>query len=122
MIKLKQHLLILFIAAAALYTLSLAWPRLRASLLYLPVDTAISNYWDKRETPGSQLRGLQQRAEKSIAIYPHHHYWDGLSFLYYLEGADEDRPLYERRQAFENAINAATASLGRAPSQPRAWL
>jgi hypothetical protein len=114
-------LLILLIAAAALYTLSLAWPRLQASLLYLPVDTAISNYWDKRETPGSQLQGLQQRAEDSIAIYPHHRYWDGLSFLYYLEGGDSSNSLNERRQAFESSIEAATVSLGRAPSQPRAW-
>ena len=121
LIKLKHYLLTLLVAAAALYTLFLAWPRLHASLLYLPVDTAISNYWDKRETPGSQLQGLQQRAENSIAIYSHHRYWDGLSFLYFLQGADEDRPLYERRQAFEHAIDAAAISLGRAPSQPRAW-
>jgi len=121
LIKLKQHLLTLLIAAAAIFTLSLAWPRLQASLLYLPVDTAISNYWDKRETPSSQLQGLQQRAEESIAIYPHDRYWDGLSFLYYLEGGDSSNSLHERRQAFENPIEAATVSLERAPSQPRAW-
>jgi hypothetical protein len=114
--------LTLFIAVAALYTLSLAWPRLHASLLYLPVDTAISNYWEKGETPTTQLRALQQRAEQSIEIHPHHRYWNGLSFLHYLEGADENNSLYERRQAFEHSIEAATVSLGRAPSQPRAWL
>lgn len=119
--RLNQLPLTLLIAAAALYTFTLAWPRLRASLLYLPVDTAISNYWDKRETPSSQLQGLQQRAKESIAIYPHHRYWDGLSFLYYLEGGDDNNSLFERRQAFERSIEAATVSLGRAPSQPRAW-
>ena len=119
--KAKQRLLTLLIAAAALYTLSLAWPRLQAGLAYLPVDTAISNYWATREIPSGQLHGLQLRAEKTISIHAHHRYWDGLSFLYYLEGADQDRPLNERRQAFEHAIDAATVSLGRAPSQPRAW-
>ena len=119
--KAKQRLLTLLIAAAALYTLSLAWPRLQAGLAYLPVDTAISNYWETRDIPSSQLHGLQLRAEKTISIHAHHRYWDGLSFLYYLEGADEDRPLSERRQAFEHAIDAATVSLSRAPSQPRAW-
>ncbi len=119
--KAKQRLLTLLIAAAALYTLSLAWPRLQAGLAYLPVDTAISNYWATRDIPSGQLHGLQMRAEKTISIHAHHRYWDGLSFLYYLEGADEDRPLNERRQAFEHAIDAATVSLGRAPSQPRAW-
>ena len=117
----RPILSVLFIAAAAIFTLSLAWPRLQASLLYLPVDTAISNYWNKRETPSSQLQGLQQRAEDSIAIYPHYRYWDGLSFLYYLEGGDSSNSLNERRQAFENSIEAATVSLERAPSQPRAW-
>ncbi len=112
---------ILLVAAAALFTLSLSWPRLQASLLYLPVDTAISHYWDSRETPSQQLQGLQQRAEKSIAIYPHYRYWDGLSLLYFLQGGDSSKPLNERRQAFERAIDAATVSLGRAPSQPRAW-
>ncbi len=112
---------ILIVATAALFTLSLSWPRLQASLLYLPVDTAISRYWDSRETPSEQLQGLQQRAEKSISIYPHYRYWDGLSLLYFLEGGDGSKPLIERRQAFERAIDAAAASLARAPSQPRAW-
>ena len=99
----------------------LAYPRVHASLLYLPVDTAISNYWDSSEVPSGQLQGLQQRASESIEIYPHYRYWDGLSFLYLLEGADTSKKLFERREAFEQAIEAAQISLGRAPSQPRAW-
>jgi hypothetical protein len=99
----------------------LAYPRLHASLLYLPVDTAISNYWDSGEIPLGQLKGLQQRASESIAIHPHYRYWDGLSFLYLLEGADTSKKLFERREAFEQSIEAAQISLGRAPSQPRAW-
>ena len=121
MINSRSLLAVVTTAAVALFTLYLSWPRLQASLLYLPVDTAISNYWDRRETPSDQLTGLQQRAQESIAIYPHYRYWDGLSFLYYLEAADTNNTLFERREAFENSIDAANISLGRAPSQPRAW-
>lgn len=112
--------LLLFVVAGFLVYLS--WPRLHASLLYLPVDTAINAYYATRETPSEQLKGLQQRARDSIAIYPHHRYHEGLSLLYFLEAADSDNLLHRRREAFENTITAAGESLHRAPAQPRTWL
>jgi len=124
MIKTKkstQLILPLLSAALAAYLLALSWPRLQASLHYLPVDTAISNYWTTQTTPSGQIKGLQKRARESIQIHPHHRYWDGLSFLLYLEGADNNNLLFQRQEAFEQAIEAASVSLGRAPSQPRAW-
>ena len=117
--RLTSLLLVLVVSCGLLY---LAYPRLHASLLYLPVDTAINNYYKTRETPAGQLEGLQQRAQDSIEIYPHHRYREGLSLLYFLQAADMDKPLYVRRQAFEHSIAAAEASLDRAPAQPRAWL
>ena len=108
----------MLVSATVLY---LAYPRLHASLLYLPVDTAISNYHESRSVPDDQLKGLQQRAQEAIEAHPHYRYWDGLSLLYYLEGIDAGTALYQRRQAMEQSIEAATAALKRAPSQPRAW-
>lgn len=120
--RINSLLQIFLILAASVFLLWLAYPRLHASLLYLPVDTAISNYYDTRETPSGQLEGLRQRAQDSIAIYPHHRYWEGLSLLYHLQAADKQNPLHQRREAFEQSIIAAEASLARAPSQPRTWL
>jgi hypothetical protein len=109
---------IILVSATVLY---LAYPRLHASLLYLPVDTAISNYRESRSVPDEQLDGLQQRAQEAIEVHPHYRYWDGLSLLYYLEGIDAGNTLFQRRQAIEQSIEAAIVSLQRAPSQPRAW-
>ena len=100
----------------------LAYPRLHAALVYLPVDTAIKKYYDTLEVPAGQLEGLQQRAEDAIGILPHYRYWEGLSLLLHLQAADSGNPLYQRRQAFEAAIEAAETSLGHAPAQPRTWL
>ena len=100
----------------------LAYPRLHAALVYLPVDTAINRYYDTGEVQSAQLEGLQQRAREAIEINPHHHYLDGLSLLYHLQAADPEQALYRRREAFEFAITAAEDSLERAPAQPRTWL
>lgn len=113
--------------AAGIFAISavlvyLAWPRLHAALLFLPVDTAINNYYETGETPTQQLEGLQRRARESIAVHPHHRYHDGLSLLHFLAAADPANPLHRRRQSFERSIEAASESLRRAPAQPRAWL
>ena len=120
--RLKPLLLVLLIAILATFLLSLAYPRLHASLLYLPVDTAINRYDDTQQVNNAQLTGLQQRAQESIAIHPHYRYHDGLSVLFYLQAIDQQRPLFERQQAFEASIEAAEASLDKAPAQPRTWL
>lgn len=112
----------LIVVAAALFLLYLAYPRVHASLLYLPVDTAIKNYYENGETQYGQLQGLRERARQAIEVSPHHRYYDGLSLLHFLDAADSTRPLFQRRGHFELSINSAVASLERAPSQPRTWL
>jgi hypothetical protein len=111
-----------FVLAVCAFLIHLAWPRLHASLLYLPVDTAIKNYYASGEANPAQLGGLRQRAREAIAVHPHHRYYDGLSLLHYLTAADAGNRLYERRAAFEASIAAAEDSLERAPAQPRVWL
>ena len=104
------------------FLVSLAWPRLYASWLYLPVDTAIDKYYTSRENPSAQLDALQQRAERAISAHEHHRYHDGLSLLNYLQGIDQDFPLYQRKQALEASIQSAETALSLAPAQPRTWL
>jgi len=119
---LGRYALILIIGVSALVLLSLSWPRLRASLRYLPVDTAISKYWETREADTGQLDALIVRAQKSIALHDHDRYWGGLSELQMLSGQDMSKPYWQRRQILEQAVVSALEVVERAPAQPRAWL
>jgi hypothetical protein len=114
--------LILIIAVTACLLLALSWPRLRASVRYLPVDTAISNYWKTLEFDYAQLGGLIERAGESIAIHDHYRYWEGLSELQILGGQDMSQSFWVRRQALEKSISAAEQAVQRAPAKPRTWL
>jgi hypothetical protein len=115
-------LLILLATVAACILLSLSWPRLRASVHFLPVDTAISNYWKTREVNHTQLDGLVNRAAESITIHDHYRYWEGQSELLILTGQDMNRSFWERREALEKSIVTAQEVVRRAPARPRAWL
>ncbi len=113
--------LLVVVASAAITLLSLSWPRLQASFTYLPVDTAIKNYYASREIPSRQLPGLIKRAQQAIARHDHYRYREGLSTLYYLRGLDVRSPSLERRPAFERAIVEAENVVSVAPARPIAW-
>ncbi len=119
---LPQVVVALVVLGLSVFLVWAAWPRLQASLLYLPVDTAINRYYDQGSIDAVQLSGLQQRAWEAIEVHPHHRYWDGLSLLHFLQAVDTGRRLSERRQSFEAVIKTAERSLGLAPAQPRTWL
>ena len=70
--SLYRYSLILVIGVTAGLLLALSWPRLKASVRYLPVDTAISNYWETREFDRDQLDGLINRAEQSLELHDHY--------------------------------------------------
>jgi len=120
--SLYRYTLILIIGISAAVLLTLSWPRLRASISYLPVDTAISNYWKTGEIDNAQLDGLITRAHEAIALHDHYRYQAGLSELNILSGQDMSRSLWQRRQALEDSIAAAEKVVQRAPSKPREWL
>ncbi len=117
-----RYTLILLIGVVACLLLALSWPRLKASLRYLPVDTAISNYWESGEIDSAQLDGLIARAHESIAIHDHYRYWEGISELRLLSGLDMDRSIWKRREALQHSISAARQVVRVAPSKPRTWL
>jgi len=120
--ELTRYTLILIIGVSAFVLLSLSWPRLRASLRYLPVDTAISKYWETREADAGQLDALIVRAREAIALHDHYRYWGGLSELQILSGQDVGKPYWQRRQMLEQAILSSLEVVERAPAKPRAWL
>jgi len=117
-----RYTLILLIGVSALILLSLSWPRLRASVRYLPVDTAISMYWESREIDPAQVDALIERAHEAIALYDHYRYFAGLSELQILSGQDMDKPYSQRRLIMEQSIVSAGEVVKRAPAKPRAWL
>ena len=110
------------IAVLAGLLLAVALPRLQAAWHFLPVEAAIERYWITGDLPAERLGELQRRSRESVAIHPHPRYWEGLSLLYYLEALQPDQRLHHQRGAFENAIQAADASLRLAPVQPRLWM
>ena len=120
--SLHRYSLVLIVAVVASLVLALSWPRLQASLRYLPVDTALSNYWKTRKFDNTQLPALIERAKESITIHDHYRYWEGLSELQILSGQDMNLPAWIRRQALEKSMSAAEEAVKRAPSIPRNWL
>lgn len=110
---------LLFLAALTLW---LSWPRLQASLHYLPVDTALGRYFETRELPGAQLQHLRARAREAIALHDHYRYWHGLSLLHYLQALDPATPAWERAPELRRALSAGLQAVRRAPVSPYGWL
>ena len=118
----RRLALLAFALVASACLAALAWPRLQAAVLYLPVDAAVARYFDTRELPLAQLDALEARAEAAIGVHPGHRYFEGLSLLRYLQAMDRSRTPAARSDALRASIAAAEESLRRAPAQPAAWL
>ncbi|MBT8063463.1 MAG: hypothetical protein HKP03_06840 [Xanthomonadales bacterium] len=120
--RFSQWSLLTSVAAVALVTLALGWPRLLASIRFLPVERAIAEYHAEREIPSHRMQTLAGFAHEAIDLHDHYRYHDGLSFLQYLRGLDIYTPARERRDAYRQAEAAAIETVRRAPAQPEAWL
>jgi hypothetical protein len=121
-LKSKQLWVVMLAALAGVALLTLAVPRMKASLRFLPVDLAIEVYYQEREIPTRRILTLIGFAEQAIAHHDHYRYHDGLSFLYYLRGLDRYTPALERRPAYRESEAQAIETVKRAPAQPEAWL
>jgi hypothetical protein len=112
-------MLVLLVAAAVLL---MSWPRLSASLAYLPVDSALARHWAGQDLPAVQLRLLAERARRALGRHEHHRYHDGLSLLLYLLAQDAALADQERRRALEASLESAVEVVRRAPLKPMVWL
>lgn len=112
----------ILVAILAATLIALAWPRLHAAWLFLPVENAIQDYWIDGSLSAEQLSDLQNRTRAAIDVHAHARFWNALSLLHYLEGLQADVSLNRQRQSFEAAIAAANESLRLAPIQPRLWM
>jgi len=120
--RISQWFVVSLAAALALATLTLAWPRLQASIRFLPVDIAIERYYGNREIPSHRMLTLIGFAGQALALHDHYRYHDGLSLLHFLRGLDIYTPALERRDAYRAAEAEALATVQRAPAQPASWL
>ena len=112
----------LSIAALCGLLIALSWPRLHAAWSYLPVESAIRDFWNEGALEPERLAKMRQRAGAVVSENPHPRYWEGLSLLHYLQGARPDMTLFDQREALESSVQAAEASLRLAPVQPRLWM
>jgi hypothetical protein len=110
------------VASIALFVLALSWPRLQASVRYLPVDIAINRYFQDRQIPSDRLEVLIRFASEAIAYHDHYRYHDGLSLLHYLRGLDINTPALQRRDAYRTAEAEAVTTLQHDPAQPSSWM
>ena len=121
-LKTGHYLFITAIGVVAIVVITLAWPRLYASIRYLPVEIAINRYYSTREIPSDRLPVLIRFSQEALARHKHYRYHDGLSLLHYLRALDVFTPALERRDAYRQAEAEAINSLQRAPAQPAVWL
>lgn len=110
------------VLAVSAVVLLLAWPRLQASLHFIPVDRAIQNYYQTHEIPSERLPVLIRFADEANAWLDHYRHYDGISVLHLLRAVDLQTPALERVSEYRLAGAAAVASLERAPAQPATWM
>jgi len=120
--RISQWSVIALAAFLAIGALALAWPRLQASLRFLPVDHAIERYFETRQIPSHRMLTLIDFSRQALARHDHYRYHDGLSLLHYMRGLDIYTPALERRDAYRAAEAEALETVRRAPAQPEAWL
>ena len=118
----SRLLLILLASILGIALLTLSLPRLRASIAYLPAETALRNHWDTRPIRQERFPALIDAARESISILDDSQYWYGLAWLQYLyvESLGFDTPkgketLLSSQRSFETLLKSS-------PVLPREWL
>jgi len=109
------------ILVVALAVAMLAWPRLRASYRYLPVDIALQRYFKTQQLASDRLPVLIGFAEQALTYHDHYRYHDGLSLLHLLRALDVNTLALQRRDEYVAAAAEARASLERAPARSAVW-
>ncbi len=119
---LARYSLLLFAAMLGIALLLLSTPRLRASLAFLPVETALRNHWDLRPISRERFPALIDAAEKSIAIHEDSQYFHGLGWMHYLHAIALGFDTAEAGESLGYAQQAFEARLRSSPVEPAEWL
>jgi hypothetical protein len=114
---------LVFLAALLGSTLlTLSFPRLRASLAFLPAETALRNNQQIRPITRDRFPGLIQAANNSIRIHDDSRYQHGLAWLHYLDAALSGYGTNEAKASLVQAQQAFEARLQSSPAEPADWL
>jgi|GEM_PF-3427535 len=118
----KQSVTFLMLACLVTGLIAMAWPRLLASLQFLPVQQVQPRLFSSNATAEVDLAALIARSQLAIRYHDAFTYHSALSLLHYLQGIDTRSSLYARRQSLEESIDEARIALAGAPLQPDLWL
>ncbi len=121
-VPLRRYLAILLLSVFCLAALWFSGPRFYAGLRFVPVELALSRYFEDRILPSDRLQSLIKFADQAIKAHDHNRYRDGLSLLHYLRGQDPNTPAMERRKAYRLSEAEALESLRAAPARAATWL
>lgn len=117
--------LLLIVSLVALYLSYLSWPRLRSSLTYLPVESAISAHWQGQTIKGDRFQALIETANESVRILDDVRFHRGLSllhYLYYLHLATAGAAKEVKDDSLRMSQRVTEGALRRAPARPELWL
>jgi len=118
----RRLILLCVISIPAIYMLQLAYPRVRSSLGYIPVEAALKRHWGDYPIRQRQYPPLINIAETAIGRLDLARYWLGLGWLHYLRATDPDTPEADREQALQGAQQAFERVLKKSPASPAVWL
>ena len=116
-----------YISAAAVGVLAallllMAWPRMQAAWLFLPVEAALDKYFAGGGLQAVQYEPLMERARHAYSVHEDYRYLEGLSLLYYLRAIDETTYPWQRGPALYQAAAIGADAVARNPIQPATWL
>ncbi len=114
--------LLLLTALLGIALLTLSFPRLRASIVFLPVETALRNHWGIRPISQDRFPSLIDAARSSLEIHETDQYWQGLGWMQYLYGISLGYDTEQAKGSFLLARQAFETELKSSPAQPAEWL
>jgi hypothetical protein len=118
----RQLVSYLVLAILVSVVFAMAWPRLLASLQFLPVQSAQSRLYLASAATDEPIDALISRSEQAVSFHDAYPYHSSLSFLYFLKGLNADSTLFSRREAMGKTLEESKLALAGAPLQPDLWL
>jgi len=95
---------------------------LRASITYLPAETALRNHWDTRPIRQERFPALINAASESIDILDDSQYWYGLAWLQYLYVESLGFNTHNGKEMLLLSQRSFETLLKSSPAMPREWL
>ncbi|MGJ0430047.1 hypothetical protein [Methylobacter sp.] len=116
-----KHFLSFFILCLGMALGSVAWPRVKAALNHIPVETGIDKIARHRPLPEAEASRLIETAKKSIALFDHPDYWQDLSELFHYQAQKQGFYSDAGQALLKQSADSARQSLHRSPANSKLW-